>query len=227
MDKSILTKAKLLKTAVLLFEEHGYTNTTIRMIAQKANVGRGNVTYYFKKKDDILRTLLNVFFNKIEIFTKDIINDINQNAYVYFAILLKSNEHFIDTIEYFKMMTLDTDATNGTYRHNCDLYYELIEKKLKINNTEYDSAALRRSINFAVLIYDDVISRRLRKENEYNVNATSTAIRHFLLEMNYSDEVVNKVLDMAEAGFRNIDLNEFNEFIMGYEYEEILRELEH
>lgn len=226
MDKSIKVKARILKESVMLFEEYGYNNTTIRMIAEKASIGRGNLTYHFPKKEDISRLLMKVFFIKIERFNKDIISDESKNAYVYFAILLKSFEYFIDNNDYFKMMVLDGEKSQMIFRHSSESYYELIQKKLIINNKEYDLCKLKRSINFGVLIFDNIILNKLKYENEYNVEATYTAIRHFMLEINEAEEYINHVMSIANATFEKINLNNFYSYIMGYDYEDILRELE-
>lgn len=41
---------ELLDTAVALFEEKGYSSTTMRDIAKKMNLTQGSLYYYIKKK---------------------------------------------------------------------------------------------------------------------------------------------------------------------------------
>jgi len=226
MDKGIEMKAKLLKTAVLLFEEYGYNNTTIRMIAKKAGIGRGNLTYHFPKKVDLSRVLMKVFFRKIGKFTYDKLKDGSKDAYVYFALLLKSFEYFIDNSDYFKMMVQDGEESQIVYKQSCELYYELIQKKLILNNQNYDSHKLKRSINFAVLIFDNIVLKKSKHENEYNIQATSTAIRHFILELDESKERMTHLIRLANLSFEKIDLNKFYTYIMGYDYEDLLKELQ-
>ena len=226
MGKSIKVKARLLKEAVLLFEEYGYEDTTIRMIAKNACIGRGNLTYHFPKKEDINRTLMKVFFVKIERFTYDIMNDETRDAYVYFAILLKSFEYFIDNSDYFKMMILDGEKSQRIFRHSSEYYYELIQKKLILNDKKYDPCKLKRSIDFGVLIFDNIVLNRLKHENEYDIQAASTAIRHFMLELNEGEDYIDHVMSVANSSFEKIDLDAFYSYIMGYDYEDILRELE-
>lgn len=45
---------ELLDTAVKLFEEKGYSSTTMRDIARKMNLTQGSLYYYIKKKEDLL-----------------------------------------------------------------------------------------------------------------------------------------------------------------------------
>ena len=44
------TKALILETALEMFRERGYDNTTMRAVAQKAGVSLGNAYYYFRSK---------------------------------------------------------------------------------------------------------------------------------------------------------------------------------
>jgi AcrR family transcriptional regulator len=53
-----MTEKQILKTSLKLFNERGYHDVGMREIARELKLSPGNVTYYFKKKDDILFTLL-------------------------------------------------------------------------------------------------------------------------------------------------------------------------
>lgn len=59
------TKENILNTSKILFNELGYSNVTIRMIALKLNMSSGNLNYHFKKREDILETL---YFEMVEAF---------------------------------------------------------------------------------------------------------------------------------------------------------------
>ncbi|QKX06172.1 TetR/AcrR family transcriptional regulator [Aquimarina sp. TRL1] len=59
------TKAKILSVSRDLFNEKGFSNVTIRMIALKLNMSSGNLNYHFKKREDILETL---YFEMVENF---------------------------------------------------------------------------------------------------------------------------------------------------------------
>lgn len=51
----------------MLFNEFGYSQVTIRMIAQKLNISSGNLNYHYKKREDILKAL---YFEMVAIFDK-------------------------------------------------------------------------------------------------------------------------------------------------------------
>lgn len=63
------TKKRIADCALLLFNERGYGQVTIRMIAQKLKMSSGNLNYHFQKKSDILNAL---YFEMVTSFDKRI-----------------------------------------------------------------------------------------------------------------------------------------------------------
>jgi TetR/AcrR family transcriptional regulator, regulator of cefoperazone and chloramphenicol sensitivity len=55
---SEFTRERILKTAVRLFAERGYDDTSIRTLAAKARVNQAAVNYHFKSKDGLYREVL-------------------------------------------------------------------------------------------------------------------------------------------------------------------------
>lgn len=53
-----MTELQILNTSLKLFNERGYYDVGMREIARELNLSPGNVTYHFKKKEDILFALL-------------------------------------------------------------------------------------------------------------------------------------------------------------------------
>jgi len=51
------TKRKILDTARSLFNDFGFGNVTIRMIALKLKMSSGNLNYHFKTREEILEAL--------------------------------------------------------------------------------------------------------------------------------------------------------------------------
>ena len=52
------TREEILTTAKRLFNERGYNSVSTRDIADALNISKGNLTYYFKKKEEIIEALL-------------------------------------------------------------------------------------------------------------------------------------------------------------------------
>lgn len=59
------TKAKILATAKACFNDLGYSNVTIRMLASALEISSGHLNYHFKTREDILEAL---YFEMVEEF---------------------------------------------------------------------------------------------------------------------------------------------------------------
>jgi AcrR family transcriptional regulator len=54
------TRANIIKHSITLFNERGVENVSIETIAKDLGISAGNVNYYFKRKNDLLKTTLDV-----------------------------------------------------------------------------------------------------------------------------------------------------------------------
>lgn len=52
------TEIKVIRGAVKLFLSNGFSNTTLKMIQEETGVKLGNITYYFRAKEDMLYLLI-------------------------------------------------------------------------------------------------------------------------------------------------------------------------
>lgn len=55
----MITKQEILNCARTMFNEKGYQQVSMRSLAAKLDISVGNLTYHFKKKEDIFKALLN------------------------------------------------------------------------------------------------------------------------------------------------------------------------
>ena len=68
------TKLKLQKTALALFIEQGYDNTTLNRIAVKAGVTKGAIYWHFKDKAAILDDIIEYYDRSAELLLPQILN---------------------------------------------------------------------------------------------------------------------------------------------------------
>jgi AcrR family transcriptional regulator len=61
-SKGEQTRAAILETALALFRERGYEETTMRAIAERAEVSLGNAYYYFRSKEHLIQA----FYNRLQ-----------------------------------------------------------------------------------------------------------------------------------------------------------------
>ena len=76
-SRSIQMKEKILESALELFCDKGYYNTTTNEIAQRAQVSIGSFYSYFKDKDTIFIEILEKYNEKFEMAKSEILNDPN------------------------------------------------------------------------------------------------------------------------------------------------------
>lgn len=74
------TKKDDLRKSILLaarheFLVHGFQNSSLRQIAQKANTTSGNIYHYFKNKDELLDEILLPMIAVLDAFLKEHVND--------------------------------------------------------------------------------------------------------------------------------------------------------
>ena len=89
------TRNKILETARVLFEQKGYNGVSIKTIADAVGISTGNLTYYFKQKEDLAEALVaqqHTMYRKLDVpdslsklhdYFLDIIEVQKRNAYYY------------------------------------------------------------------------------------------------------------------------------------------------
>lgn len=58
MAKKEKTKDKIIRTSTRMFLECGYTATSVKMISDELGISKGNFTFYFHSKEDVLAVLV-------------------------------------------------------------------------------------------------------------------------------------------------------------------------
>lgn len=76
-SRSIGMKEKILNSALQLFCEKGYYNTTTNEIAQRAEVSIGSLYSYFKDKDTVFLEVLDRYHDKFDMAKNEVISNLN------------------------------------------------------------------------------------------------------------------------------------------------------
>lgn len=59
------TRARIVDGAIAMFNRHGLQSVTIEQLCAKLQISTGNLTYHFKRKDDLIRATLDEFKSKL------------------------------------------------------------------------------------------------------------------------------------------------------------------
>src|SRR3990167_5796958 len=74
------SKESILEAAIKVFSEKGYSQTTIREVAERAGISVGGVYIYFKNKEEIYFTLLKYLLDEFRDRSGESIEDIEDPA---------------------------------------------------------------------------------------------------------------------------------------------------
>jgi AcrR family transcriptional regulator len=97
----MLTRDKILATALRLFNTQGTSGLTVRHIAQEAGISHGNLCYYFPRTDDIIQQLY-----------LDLVTEIDKGfpppgSQLDVRYLLQTLQHTFETLYTYRFLMLD------------------------------------------------------------------------------------------------------------------------
>lgn len=194
--KGSQTKQNIINTAKILFYEGGYNKTGIQDIADRADVKLGTITYYYKKKDDMITDIYNVFFLALY----DYVSSVSENLNLY-------TKYCYSLVLYYEAILND--------ERNKTLYYEVLAKNVNPHGRTNISNTLNRScldfLNKNYIEADlEVIARSeygARKElfidfYEKNIKFTSRAMIYFFIRnlfrlMNLDGEMIENTIQQG------------------------------
>jgi AcrR family transcriptional regulator len=149
---TILTgKQRIIDSAITIFNSKGFDGTSIREIAQKANVNVSNISYYFKGKTGLLEFLIQTFFDGYLSMMEDICKDVEISAknclleYVSQTLHHHAENHQLSRFVY-REMTKDTTLIRevmSTYLAKEKFYFKkMIDKGISQRQFEKVSVSL-------------------------------------------------------------------------------------
>ncbi|AET70560.1 transcriptional regulator [Desulfosporosinus orientis DSM 765] len=121
--KGIETRDRIVEAAKKIFYNHGYKNSTLKMITEEAEVSLSAVPYYFRKKYQIVREIYNDFLETIYAFLKENLAELPDSYQL----------HFYATRIYYRII-LGDDNNRRFYievnnsEHNYMLAYPFIDQ---------------------------------------------------------------------------------------------------
>jgi AcrR family transcriptional regulator len=65
LAKSVISQRRVLDAAAKIFRDYGYAGTTMRVIADEANLKAGSIYYYYKSKDELISAVLDVGIHSV------------------------------------------------------------------------------------------------------------------------------------------------------------------
>ena len=146
----INTKERILNTALVLFNNYGLSQVTLRTIAKEMNISQGNLNYHFKKRDEIIESL-------------------------YYRLVMSIDESFVknkqDIISLKMFFDISTDVLNSFYAFRFFFldYVQIMRENAVIKKHYIELMKLRKVQIMEIfnLLVDKGIMRKEELPNEY------------------------------------------------------------
>jgi len=157
--KGIETKETILQSARKLFYINGLKSVSINTICKDADIKLGTLTYYFKKKDDLVVYFYNDYMKRINEFIKENTHDLEPaKAHIYMILIYYFNiyrDH--NTVRFHGEVLENTSMYNilynqreliGVFADNCEMAKneEMFELLVLADN------AVRRELNLLSIV---------------------------------------------------------------------------
>lgn len=183
-----------------LFNEHGYHEVTMRMIANKCNISVGNLTYYYAKKKDIMKAILESGEPQSSLDTINSLQDLYHFIYVMVDGVRK-NHFFFSSSE---MQSLDSDFFEANKNNVTKLHQEFMNCLFQLQNKKIISSSMQRE---EIETYvSTLMLAHLSWANEENKNSSYTSLSfeefilsHFILLKPYLTKKGLKELNTIEG----------------------------
>lgn len=189
------TKQKVLQSAVTLFYQKGFAGTSVRDIAERANVNVSLISYYFKGKQGLLEyavmTYYEDYLKQLEEAYKR--NDIQEPLHTFKEVIQESMnyqvEHYYLTAFIHRELSLDT-----TFVREMSVTY--------IAKEDYMFRTL----------FEKLVGKRQTKENEYLLlQLKGIMMAPFTVKNNLSETYMN---ESEKSQFVENYVNIIQEFVM-------------
>lgn len=123
-----VVRTRIINAAIAEFKEYGYSNASIRNIAEVANISLGNIYRYYENKEDLFLTIINPLteMTKQPVISKVLDDEISLEATIE-TIMCYINEH----IDEYKIIRI-SNTTHFSYFFDrlCDLIAKKLEQVL-------------------------------------------------------------------------------------------------
>lgn len=138
-----VVRTRIINAAIAEFKEYGYSNASIRNIAEVANISLGNIYRYYENKEDLFLTIINPLteMTKQPSVSKVLEDDVSLEATI--EIILSYINNHID--EYKIIRISNTAHFSYFFDRLCDLIARKLEQVLNKKRPLYVKSIVNRN----------------------------------------------------------------------------------
>lgn len=176
MSKKSIKKNLIVQSAIEIFSQHGFRNSSISEIAQKANVAEGTIYQYFKNKEDLFFSIpiekTKEFCRELDLYLEGIDGALNKiKKFIwYYLYFFKMNP------EYSRMLMLEMRVSKNfvktmTYKS----FKNFTNKILEIIREGQEEGTIRKDVNTYLIrqlllgVLEHIVTRWLLKREKYDL----------------------------------------------------------
>ena len=176
----IETKTNIVNSARELFRKRGFRDTSVHMIAERANAKLGTFTYYFPKKEDLIRYLYESYMSECRKVIDEAETDLKPaERHIYTVMLYYRNLYRDERCVSFHKEILEKASMNLYFVDPAALIREFSEEgDVEENSSFYRLVvtadnAVRRELNMSFIEEKDYSLPRIREllRDIYSLNA--------------------------------------------------------
>jgi len=204
--KGLKTKNKIIHASKSLFYFNGYRKTTVQSIADLADVNLGLISYYFKSKDNIAKSIFIGFLKEIE---KEVRQTYPKNNDEVLQLYMAKERIFFEII-------LKNDNYQRFYREiiNSNMIFTLLEDYVEKNYNSINNKVKRINDKNLITAYSALETggryNILRKYFKNTIDLDIDMVIDILIGctprlFGYSNENVSKFIEESREFSENID----------------------
>jgi TetR/AcrR family transcriptional regulator, cholesterol catabolism regulator len=178
LAKSAISQRRVLDSAAKIFRERGYAGTTMRAIADEAELKAGSIYYHYPSKDELIAAVLDIAMTTVTESVQGALAALPENATGRERIEVATRAHLSVIIE------------NGDYTLATRRVAGQVPEAIRRRNTEQRDAY--------AAIWQDIISAA-HKSGEFRTTASLRLTRLFILG------ALNWTVEWYKPGGRSID----------------------
>lgn len=176
MSKKDIKKQFIIQSAIGVFSQNGFQNSSISEIAQKANVAEGTIYQYFKNKEDLFFSIpiekTKEFCRELDLHLEGIDGALNKiRKFIwYYLYFFKMNPEYSRTLM-LEMRVSKNFVKTTTYKS----FKNFTNKILKIIKEGQEEGVIRKDVNIYLIrqlllgILEHIVTRWLLKGEKYDL----------------------------------------------------------
>ena len=176
MSKKDIKKQFIIQSAIGVFSQNGFQNSSISEIAQKANVAEGTIYQYFKNKEDLFFSIpiekTKEFCRELDLHLEGIDGALNKiRKFIwYYLHFFKMNPEYSRTLM-LEMRVSKNFVKTTTYKS----FKNFTNKILEIIKEGQEEGVIRKDVNIYLIrqlllgILEHIVTRWLLKGEKYDL----------------------------------------------------------